>query len=251
MLPFFSVLSLLLATLGFVQYLHGSWYAWWLMLLGFTLMWVLLLLWLQLLWTESKPVGAVAAGESLRKFWLAVRLHTLWCLAFASSFAMIPMYYWMNGAQGHVHGAAADTLDYSKVTMLAAGDAVNIYPTIDLNTERLPLIAQLTNNKLSLTPGAAASLTLTLQNLSAQPQPVLLQAKLAPAAAAQYVHFRWLQEQNIVLAAHESRQFKLQLHLRSSIPESLASMQLALFCYGDAPADPWRKMLAGWPLQKG
>ena len=165
-IPFGQVCSLLLMGFGFAGYLHHAFWGVWVLLVGVFSFLLFLCLWVRLLLMSVNQAGQASLRE--HKVGVAIRLVLLWLLSFSSSFALIPLYYWLNSGGGHVHGAQASAGIDS--TPLRAGEKVRVFFTQDVNTEKLDVQVSIDPKYIDLVPGESASLAITVHNASSQEQ---------------------------------------------------------------------------------
>ena len=247
-IPFLQALSFLLVIIGFAQVLHQQPFGLVILFAGVMLFFVFFSLWVwSLLVTLIAPADdAQAALKREQKLQWAIRLGVFWMLAFSSSFAMIPLYYWLNGSGGHVHGGmvASQTQDDKMV----ANDAiVAVYLRGQITTDATPLSLDIVPDVLRLTPGSSAPVQIKITNKSTQKQVYRMVAKTAPDAAKHYFSFDYVDKpQDIVIAPQGSVELKPTLTLAKAIPYAMGDMSLMLFLFSDKVDNAWKKMQNAW-----
>ena len=240
--------ALLFASLGWIlsllQWLHGSQFAGYLMLLFGIAVVLTIVLWLRLL-LESETTVAV-----LRKRSVALRLSLLLAFAFSMTFIMIFMYHWLN-EDGHVHGASAGGADVAQSgKTVGQSGVVTVFSDVHVRGYRLPLKASLNHTRFDLLANKPQSLVLTVTNTAAKPLPLRLAAKAAPTGVKSLLHYPLLHhDYTFTLLPGESKQFDYTLSIAADFPLELQPFTLTHFVFGQDDVSAWQKMQA--PLLSG
>ena len=160
---------------------------------------------------------------------------------------MIPLYHWLNSDGGHVHGAVARTLDESAYTWLPKNELIQMYTQTQLNTVPDGIHVQASHPVTSLAPGGEVLVSWRLENRASWPLKIAWQVKLSPGEASAYVHWQGESEGSWELSPGQVRYVVAPVSAMSRVPESIATLQWTLFCYGQSHSSRWRKMLSAWP----
>ena len=246
--PFLQALSFLLVMVGFVQVLHHHPLGMVVLLAGVMLFFMFFSMWVwSLLVMLVEPAqDARASLQRAEKLQWAIRLVIFWMLAFSSSFALIPLYYWLNGSGGHVHGAMTVTQDLQD-KLVASDDLVAVYLRGQVGTDSTPLTLSIEPDVLRLTPGSSAPVNIKIVNESNDKQVYRMVAKTAPDTARHYFSFDYMDEpKDIVIAPKGSVELKPTLTLAKAIPHALGDMSLMLFLFSDKVDNAWKKMQNAW-----
>lgn len=246
MVSFAQVCAVLVIGYGFGGFLHGEPGAQWILILG-----IVLFLFFLVLWVRSLLLAPEETDPALRhrKQVMAMRLVGLWVFSFATSFAMIPMYYWLNGSGGHVHGAAPSSL--LDATPLSQEENVAIFMVTDVNTDKLPVRFSVHPDVITARPGGAYEVEVSVYNPLNTMQTFTLAAKSTPAEASPFLHYALIGEAKTVEVMPDSTQtLTYVLHVEEAMPASLGNITVAHFLYGKQAPENWKKMMAGWPNNK-
>ncbi|MEC8064132.1 MAG: hypothetical protein VX112_04725 [Pseudomonadota bacterium] len=243
-ISFAQVCALMFAGLGFGGYLHNKSWGVWILLIGVIGFILSLMLWVRSLLMEEVPAAYKPLRD--RKFVIALRLVGLWLLSFSSSFALIPLYYWLNGNGGHVHGASASMiLDSSPMDV---GERVSVFFTTDVNTYKLPVKFSIEPENVLLSPGQKAEIRLVIHNPSDEYCTFNILAKPSPSEIQPFVHYDVINKPiTIDVAAGSTKSLPYSVHIMESLPRSIGNITIAHFLYGNDRPENWRKMQAGWP----
>lgn len=243
---FGQVCAVLVIGYGFGGFLHDQPGALWILILG-----IVLFLFFLVVWVRSLLLAPEETDPNLRhrKQVMAVRLVGLWLFSFATSFAMIPMYYWLNGSGGHVHGAApASLLD---ATPLSQEDDVAIFMVTDVNTDKLPVRFQVHPAVVTARPGGSYEVEVSVYNPLDTLQTFTLAAKSTPAEVSPFLHYALIGDAvTVEVMPKNTETFTYALHVAEEMPASLGNVTVAHFLYGKQAPENWKKMMAGWPNNK-
>lgn len=205
---------------------------------------------LALIWLIKETMGNQSAVAESKAIFVSRRRRvgsylTLAVLgAFGSAYLMIPMYYWMSGGQGHVHGVV-DLDPQSNVPVLTADQVADIYFFSDINTDKLPVRYSVKPAKLSLKPGDKALVTIDCINPLPKPVTYRIKAKVAPGIAAPYLHYD-LEDQVIHIPAKGSQQLQVPIHLMQGLPLEAKTVTISHFLFSGRQPEDWRKMTNAW-----
>ncbi len=248
-IPFLQAVSFLIAIVGFVQVLHHHPLGMITLMLGVILFFIFFTMWV---WTllvmvmDTHSADTAAHKRSAKLQW-AIRLVIFWMLAFSSSFALIPLYYWLNGTTMHVHGGAMSTNVIEDMTQVAADTKVSVYLRSQVSTDATPLSFVVEPEVMRLYPGEQASVKMKIHNNSDIAQTYRLVAKTAPDTAKQYLHFDYIDNaKEVVIKPKQSLVITPSLTVHKSIPKVLGDMSITMFLFSDKIDNAWKKMQNNW-----
>ena len=243
-ISFGQVCALFLVGLGFGGYLHEKMWGVWTLLLGIVGFLFFLILWVRSLLTVHVNPKKQALRE--RKRVIAIRLVFLWLASLSSSFALIPLYYWLNGNGGHVHGASSGMIQDE--VPVALGEKVSVFFTADVNTYRLPVMFSIEPSNALIEPGQTVEIILVIHNPTDQYHTYHIGAKPSPSEIQPYIHYDVIGNPiTIDVAAGATKRLPYHVHVTDVLPGSVGNISIAHFLYGEDRADNWKKMQAGWP----
>ncbi len=250
-IPFLQALSFLMAIIGFVGFLHGFTYSLFVMMAGVLLFFMFFSLWVwHLLVEAAAPHNDKLELMKQRKLNVAIRLVLFWMFAFSTSFAMIPMYYWLHGLSGHAHGGSTGETQLHSDKPMAANAKASVYITTHTATDSLPVKIHVDTPLLELHPGTKQPVRITITNPLNKTMTYRLLARVAPDVAQPYIMYPYLHEGHVVkIPAKGKKVLQTTVSLQKHIPEALTSLAITLFLYGDMNQDSWQKMQTGWPHQ--
>lgn len=248
-IPFLQAFSFLLAIIGFVQILHDQPMGFMLLSIGVIAFFVFFTLWVwTLLITLTDDVGDDAGKlQRAKKLQWAIRLVLFWMFTFSVSFALIPMYYWLNGSGMHVHGGADMMSSVSDVTPVGRDEKVSVYLSSQIDTDSTPLRFHISPKVVSLSPGGSLPVSMDIHNTSQEKQTYRLVAKVAPDVAKDFVSFPYLDKhRDIVIEPGATLKLDADIRLSDTVPKIIGDISMTLFLFTDKVQGAWKKMQNSW-----
>ena len=252
---FFLVVGVLFALFGFVYGLHHGFVGAALILLvaGGAGAVGALFCWGGAIWcamqherTDQTFVSGQASVLAMKKFRTGLWLSFVILCAFGLSFLMIPLYYIINGTSGHVHGAAAQVaLEGKALGVVTKQHPAYVYLTRDVNIDALPIRVVMHPKKVTLSPGESEKVEVKIINPLDQPVRYVIHTKLAPANAAEYLHYTPTSI-SIDIPARGEKRYSFRMHLKPGLPLAARTITLAQFILGERRGEDWKKMQKDW-----